>query len=242
MKPLVFVHGFLGHPSDWRPVISELPTQYDVLTPSLPGHDGAQGTEEISLTNLAEKILETLPSEFHLIGYSLGGRVALKIYEKGAHRVKSITLISAAPGVRTPLEIEERKLFDERWAKLLSEDFESFLNEWYHQPLFGDLSSEDREILIKKRRQNSPEMLRKIFLSTSQASNPHSWDIVRSITVPALFVTGEHDIKYQKIGAEIVDTNPHFRLQIIPGAGHNPTFTHPHATGLVIKDFLQSVR
>lgn len=254
VKPIVLLHGFLGSPRDWSPLVSSLPSHFDVMLPLLPGH-----TERIYQTEVAKnEIAELLPEpnlsrianiisekikyeEFHLVGYSLGGRIALKMCEVMPSRIKSLCLISAAPGLRSEIDIEERKKHDLIWAQKIEDDFKIFLQDWYDQPLFKDLSDIERRHLIEIRSHNNAQAMKSIFLGASQATNPHSWRTIEELKMPALYITGEFDDKYKTIGREIVSTNPKFKFEVIAQAGHSPHITQPIKTGLTLKEFIESI-
>ena len=71
MTPLVFLHGFLGSPAEWQPVVEQLPWAGPKQAVSLPLADSWQQG--------LQRIAESLPAECILVGYSLGARVALAI-------------------------------------------------------------------------------------------------------------------------------------------------------------------
>src|SRR5699024_9432623 len=79
--PVVLLHSFTGSSSTWTLFISEDRQKFKLITIELPGHgktiSNTPRTMELLCSDLL-KLLEHLKlSTFHLIGYSMGGRVAL---------------------------------------------------------------------------------------------------------------------------------------------------------------------
>ena len=129
---LFFLHGFLGDPDDWKEVIAHLPS-YSCKALSYPFE---------------------LPSEGILIGYSMGGRIAL------TSSLPKI-VISTHPGLTTTTEKEERWKQDQKWIdKLKTEPLSAFLHEWYSQPLFQSLKAHPTfPDVLKRRLQQNPQLL-----------------------------------------------------------------------------------
>ncbi len=125
--PLVFLHGFLGTAMDWEAVCSYLPN-CECIGFDLPGHGQSPFMEEFMI-----------PIErFHLIGYSMGGRIAMGYAEKHPEQVATLTVISAHPGLKSGEEREKRLEHDREWAKLLFElPIDDFLKRWYDQSIFN---------------------------------------------------------------------------------------------------------
>lgn len=124
--PIVFLHGFLGSKSDWEPVMSYL-KGWQCIGIDLPGHNKAPFSENIEIPY----------PYFHLVGYSMGGRLAVQYREKHPEKIASLTLLSTHPGLNTVEEKKIRKESDQKWAKLLLElPIDDFLSRWYDQPLF----------------------------------------------------------------------------------------------------------
>ena len=97
-----------------------------------------------------------------VVGYSMGGRLALYFGLRYPERCSGLFLESASPGLSSVSEQAARRRADEeKAARLETENFEEFLQEWYRQPIFVSLTREE-ELLrktIESRRRNEPEEL-----------------------------------------------------------------------------------
>ena len=133
--PLIFLHGFLGSNQDWNPVIDLLKKDFDCIALDLYPFLKDASTFE----TLSQKIIDSLEEKgffsFHLIGYSLGGRICLAINQ--IKKPLSLTILSSHFGVQDPLEKKARYQRDLRWIEVLkNESLKSFLEKWYEQPIF----------------------------------------------------------------------------------------------------------
>lgn len=100
-EPLLLLHGFTGTWHHWRPVLPELVAQFEVVAPTLAGHDGGQpfplhGTLTIARAgDVLEGHLDSLGLDTaHVVGNSLGGALALELAKRGRAR----SVVAIAPG------------------------------------------------------------------------------------------------------------------------------------------------
>jgi len=208
--PIVFLHGFLGTGQDWTGVCSFL-TDFTCIAVDLPGHGQAPFRESFELDVDFER--------FVLVGYSMGGRLAMEYAAKHPERVSSLILISAHPGLLSEDEKQKRLASDAEWAQLLLElPIDEFLSRWYDQPLFHPFKP-DLSAMSMRRRQN-PESLAKALLCFSLGKQP------RYDTKDALILVGERDEKFRKL-------YPYANL--IAGAGHMAHLENPRAVAVAIK-------
>lgn len=205
--PLVFLHGFLGSPDEWNPVLFHL-SDFHLVAIDLPGHGNTPFTKQFE---------DWIPpfSKMHLVGYSMGGRFAMQYADLFPEKIASLTLISSHRGLQNPIDKEKRLESDREWAKKLEHSFDDFLRTWYDQPIFAGY----RPNLTMRKKQNPKELV-KTFLHYSLAYqkflNPQN----------ALFVVGEKDGKYKKLYPDAA---------IIPNAGHMVHLEQPKQLANLIK-------
>ena len=165
--PLIFLHGFLGAKEDWEEMLSFFKKHFFCIAFDLPGHGSTTYCDDI-LPALKEEVLKGCSVKPILIGYSMGGRLALQLQE----HARAIVAISAHPGLKTTKEKELRKDIDVTWRKkLLTLSWEAFLAEWYAQPIFLSLHRKPDLLqqILKKRFMQNPENLNFRFLSSESA-------------------------------------------------------------------------
>jgi len=228
---IVYMHGFLGCPDDWGPLCDKLPGPHQTLI--LPGHDNCPLPDDIN-SYLAQKITKPVT----LIGYSLGGRLALDFATQFPKLVKNLIILSANPGIDDPKQRQERLKWDQAWCDVIEQQgFPTFLERWYEQPLFHSLrNSPNFDATLKKRLQHNPEFMKEVFLKLSPAILPSRWSAIQKFSFPSLFLFGEHDIKYQSIRNNLVKLG--VSTDLIPHSGHAIHLENPEACAAKIKEFL----
>ena len=199
---LTFLHGFLGAPTDWDAL--NLPGKKITL----PGHLG----KEVNLELLEQDISD----QSTLVGYSLGGRLAMHFALKFPKKINRLIILSAHPGIdkNDKTAICKRQAQDHAWANLLQEQgIDIFLNQWYQQPLFSTLDLS----LLKRRQEHDPQSLSHILINWSPAILPSLWESLYLLRSKLVFLFGEHDITYHKVAKRL---RRDFDVYMIPNAGH----------------------
>ncbi len=208
---VVFLHGWLGCRNDWDEVIKHLP--FPCLTFDLPGH----GNSPIDFDLFAE--MKKLPP-FHLVGYSLGGRVALQY----PGLTESLTLLSTHLGLQTEEEKIERLKNDQILAKkILSMPIDEFLQQWYDQPLFKSLHSKLDPCALRKNQNREGIAAALLQYSLGRQEN--------YANKKASYLVGSEDEKFRALYAQIPHT-------LIPDAGHAAHLENPIQVAKEIYDRL----
>jgi 2-succinyl-6-hydroxy-2,4-cyclohexadiene-1-carboxylate synthase len=231
---MLFLHGFMGNLDEFQPVIKLLNKDFSYLTIDLPGHGKTQvlgGDEYYTMANTANGLINLLDqlkiNQCFLVGYSMGGRLALYLTLHFPQRFIKVVLESASPGLATETERLARIKSDAQIACKLARtttkaDFMTFLINWYSQPIFGDIKNHPEfEIMLASRVQNHPGELSKSLQLMGTGKQPALWHKLADNTTPLLLLTGEQDHKFIDINTEIRQKCQVAKLKIIPDAGHN---------------------
>ena len=244
---LLFLHGFLGSKNDWNPIVDPLKDDFCCLAVDLPGHgdttvadDSLYRMENVAsaLTDLTGELGLSRPQ---VVGYSMGGRLALYLAVNHADSFSGFVLESASPGLKTAEERQARVEHDEALAqKLMSTDLKDFLADWYNQPIFETLRNDPRllEETVKHRMTNNPAGLSRSLRYMGTGTQPSLWDRLHAITRPLLLIAGEHDTKYTAIQHQMADLCPTTQMRIILDCGHNVHLERPVEYIEAIKPFL----
>jgi len=246
---VLFLHGFLGNGKEWEETVSFLADGFRCLTVDLPGHGktallnrnlgwGMENTAAAVITLLNELSIK----KCFLVGYSMGGRLALYLAFHYPLRFSKAVLESASPGLKTAAERQERIARDNRLAdQLESGDFERFLTEWYQQPLFRNLQNHPRfREMFEKRLKNDPAGLAKSLREMGTGSQPSLWDKLPQNKIPLLLVVGEKDAKFRSIAEETVSLCSAATVKVIQGCGHNVHFETPEIFAAEVINFLSA--
>ncbi|MFM1918450.1 MAG: 2-succinyl-6-hydroxy-2,4-cyclohexadiene-carboxylate synthase [Candidatus Hydrogenedentota bacterium] len=247
--PLVMLHGFLGCGADWRPIASQLAREHHVLCPDLPGHGGnpldAPVPFEELVAGLDAFLARHAASGCDLLGYSMGGRLALAHAVAHPGVARRLVLESASPGIDDPSVRESRCVHDDALAAQLASldspaDLAGWLREWYAEPLWTSLNAHPQllESVIAARSAASPLALANALRSFSTGRQPSLWGELASLRPPTLLLAGELDHKYTEITERMVDGNPGIARMVVSGCGHNVHLEAPETYTTVLKHFL----
>lgn len=248
---LIFLHGFLGSKESWEGVARLLADDFYCILPDLPGHGenrnplGRWPSLQKWAADLAVFLEKWGWEAVHLVGYSLGGRLALRFALDFPGRVRSLTLESASPGLEAAAERwARRKLDRERGRELRIGDFGKFLQAWYRQAIFGGLREDQRQHLIQAARRGGEGRRRELALiieSLSPGREPPLWDSLPRLHLPVLLIGGGEDIAYRAILSRALEVIPRAHLHLVPGAGHNVHAFFPQEVASILRAFLLSL-
>jgi 2-succinyl-6-hydroxy-2,4-cyclohexadiene-1-carboxylate synthase len=231
---LIFLHGFMGSGADWLPVMESLSDRFYCIAPELPGHHSSplplrSGFRAYSQTVLAQ-IKNMTRAPCSLVGYSMGGRIALHLGLHHPTLFHTIILESASPGLPGAEARKSRKNEDLKVCNQLKKmELHKFLNKWFEKPIFRSLSPELKQTLIRSRRGQNPQLLARVLQAAGLGHMPSLWLKLRRNTVPQLLITGELDTKFKRIAAEMKRAGTGLKAISAPGCSHivhleNPQF------------------
>lgn len=243
--PVVLLHGFTGCGDSWSEVVQALPSRPRVLSPNLLGHGvgweeegGAVYDFESEVDRLAAEIRRRGFAGSHLVGYSLGGRVALGLAVARSELFRRVTLIGTHPGLETEAERAARRRSDEEWVRRLeTEGLESFLQAWEELPLFASqraLSPGVQEAQRRLRRQHNPRGLARSLRVLGLAEMPNYRLALPRLEVPIRLLVGELDAKFQALAQVMEQRLPEAVVEVVLGVGHNVVLESPEAVARVI--------
>ena len=235
---IIFFHGFLGSGLDWQEIVTGLSKDFYCLAIDLPGHGKtlvngslmAYSMElfAISITRFCKNLGIGGAS---LVGYSMGGRLALYLSITLGKLWSAAVFESATPGIINEKLRVERQISDNKIAKSLeNNNLESFLKDWYQQPMFDAFrNNKNFYSILKQRKTNNPKELAKALRKMGLGVQPSLWHQCKTIKFPILLLAGEFDRKFCNIMKEMKSINKDFNLKIIENAGHNIHLEQPQA-------------
>lgn len=248
--PLLLLHGFLGNCLDFSQILPSLSAHFYCITPDLPGH-GNTNTEpgHYTFPHTAQSLLDLLDHldvpQTHLLGYSMGGRLALYFACEFSDRVEKVVLESTSPGLKTAVERLHRQQRDDHTAqRLLKTSLLSFLEEWYNNSLFTNLKQHPDiyTAMLQRRLSNRPEEAARALCGLSIGRQSPLWRKLASLKSPLLVVAGELDPKFVAIGKEILKTcqqnQQQATLSVFEQCGHNVHLVAPDAYTDAVVRFL----
>ena len=230
-EPILVLHGFTGNQQQWDEVAEALMDEYQVVTVDLLGHGATDSPEDyerysmdLSARNLV-KLMQSLGHDtFHLLGYSMGGRLALYTAIHHPPNIKSLILESASPGLRTEKARLDRRNRDNTLAdNIETNGIEWFVDFWEKLPLWDSqstLSQDVRDQLREQRLTNNPRGLANSLRGMGTGVQPSLWDDIDKLDLPISLIVGQFDEKFVVINHELYDLFPRSDLSIVDDAGH----------------------
>ena len=247
LPAVLLLHGFMGSSADWRGVEAALGDRAFCIAPDLPGHGASVGLAPVAYTmeetaRAVERTLDELGARRPVVvGYSMGGRLALYLALRYPDRCAAIFLESASPGLEGDEERAVRRSADEESARWLeSGDFGGFLRAWYRQPLFASLARDEGLLrrTIEARRHNDPRELARSLRGIGTGSQPSLWEELGELSVPALAVAGGQDARYAGISSRMASVSPKVEPVVMPDVGHNVHDEAPEEYAALLGRFL----
>ncbi len=218
---VVLLHGFTNTGRSWDRVIAALPGPSETLAPDIRGHGHASAQRPVTLEAVIDDIDRAAPDPFTLVGYSMGGRIALHVAFGLPGRVRRLVLIGASPGLKTATARAERRAADDKLAdRAERETIEEFAERWASTPVLADQPAAVRAAADADRRRNDPAGLAAALRGLGTGTLPSLWSRLGSLEMPVELVVGERDTKFRAIATQMAEEIHGARVVIVPGAGH----------------------
>ncbi|MEE9432121.1 MAG: 2-succinyl-6-hydroxy-2,4-cyclohexadiene-1-carboxylate synthase [Melioribacteraceae bacterium] len=238
-KPVVFLHGFSGSSLDWKFLISELSNEFESITIDLLGHGKTSSPKNIGKYSCESQVqlLDDLFKKLNivkpiLVGYSMGGRLALSYLLNHPNKVEAIVLESTSFGLKKKTEKEERKKSDGVLAsKIINSTLEEFIDYWTDIPLFDSQKNLPLTILTKQRENktstNNVLGLSNSLLGFGTGKMDNYFNELEKIKIMVLLITGRLDSKFTRISKDVNSLLSNSSHIIMDGTGHNVHLEKP---------------
>ncbi|MXX23976.1 MAG: 2-succinyl-6-hydroxy-2,4-cyclohexadiene-1-carboxylate synthase [Caldilineaceae bacterium SB0668_bin_21] len=251
--PVLLLHGFTGHGGSWAETGQRFAAAgYNVLAPDLLGHGRSAHPSDATRYGMAHAAadLNSLLDEssieaVHLLGYSMGGRLGLFFALSRPERVRTLSLVSASPGIASTAERDERRDRDDALADQIERDgIAAFVDHWESLPMWASqrryLSSEQHHQLRLQRLRNLPDGLANSLRGMGTGNQPALHEKLPTLSMPTLLIAGAEDEKFAGINRQMERRIPQARLVILPMAGHAVQLERPRAFERTVLEFWQS--
>lgn len=253
LPSVVLLHGFTGSTASWREIVKLFEGKYRTIAIDLTGHGKTSSPDDVNrysmkqqLADLEELFTALSLNQIILIGYSMGGRIALAYTVNYPNRILSLILESSSPGLKTEKERIERKAADKRLAeKILKDGLPSFVDFWENIQLFVSQKSlhEEKQLEIRKERlSQSGKGLANSLIGNGTGSQPSYWEHLETIKIPVLLLTGELDTKFVNISREMRRNIHNVRHETIEHAGHAIHVEKPGTFATMIEQHITELK
>lgn len=244
--PIVLLHGFTGSRSTWSSFVATWKEDFQIITVDLPGHGETTLQSNRSMEECCEdlaKLFEHIGlTTFHLLGYSMGGRVALSFANLYPNRILSLLLESTSPGLQSSGQRKERIEKDEKLAQRIeSEGVPGFVDFWEQIPLFKsqkNMPELSRKSVRNERLAQSKEGLAMSLRFMGTGRQPSLWDRLHTFKQPVLLIVGKLDQKFVDINKQMKISLKKADIMIVEKVGHAVHVEKPQKFGKLVTAFI----
>lgn len=244
---VVLMHGIGGNRSNWQEQLVALAAEFRAVAWDARGYGASDDyAEALAFPMFAadlERLLDHLDvASAHLVGLSMGGRIALDFYEAFPQRVASLVLCDTFPGYDASITAEQREKFIRSRKQPLIDGREP-----------RDIASVVAPTLLS--RSATPAALQRLVDSMTVLHKESYIKAIEAMTryepvaklsqvmVPTLVVCGEEDmLTPPAIAREMASLIPQAQLVLLRHAGHLSNIEQPAAFNTAVLEFLRSLR
>lgn len=245
---LVLIHGWGMHGGVWQPITKKLSQHFNLHIIDLPGMGFSRPIDPSHLEAVAEKVIEVLPDNADVCGWSFGAHVAMKVALMQPESMRRLVLVAGSPRFVNTAKRDAAAWQSgidpdvyQRFAESVSQDYRNTLVRFLSLQCMG---ADDARSTIKQLRtsfterpvptQGTLQKALRILLENDMRSE------VNGLAKPVLLVHGDRDTLVQVQAAHwLAQHLPFARLRVISGAGHAPFLSHQDQFTEALVQFLE---
>ena len=238
---LLVILGFTENDTTWPTLFG---TQVEACYALLPGHGWKPCPATTTLSGVAADLVAKLPPGQHdVVGYRLGGRVALTMAVDHPDRVGRLVLISSTAGLADPAERKQRLVRDDHLARILEDEgIGAFIALWEQQELLRPVTPYplgQRETIRAMRLNHDPRGLAAVLRTLSVGTMVGIRERLGSVKARTLLIAGNEDKRYVTEMTAMAAAIPEAKFQAIAGSGHGVHREQPYSLRRTIENFLR---
>lgn len=250
--PVLLFHGFTGSSAVWTPVRATLDMRHTTIGVDLPGHGRSSSPRDprrYALERFADDVVRVLDAldldRIALLGYSMGGRAALRVALAHPDRVAALVLESASPGIEDPVQRADRVAADLALATSIERDgVDAFVSRWEKLPMWVSQRRLPERVLSSQRatrRVNDASGLANSLRGAGAGVDASVMLRLAALNVPTLLVVGALDEPYVALGRSMQQALPDAQLVVVSEAGHAVHLERPEAMADAVLAFLDRI-
>lgn len=244
---LVLLHGWAMHGGIFEALLPELTNTYRVHCLDLPGH-GRSETEfnSIDLHSLASAVESSIPANAIVLGWSLGGLLALKLAQSCSLRgsLRALVLVSSTPRFVANDEWPhgmQPEVFAQFFNRL-QQNMQSTVQDFLRLQVRGDAHAADTFATLKTSLLQHPANPLTLQRGLELLRDADELVALSNVQVPTLVIAGEYDrITHPNASAYLAEHLPNAHYALIKRAGHAPFISHREDFLAAVRDFLSSI-
>jgi len=248
-EPLLLLHGFTCSADTWRPLLRSW-GDFRLIAVDLIGHGRTEAPKSVERYQMKQAaadlaaLLDALRIEkANVLGYSMGGRLALSFAIWYPHRLRRLVLESSSPGLKTEAERRARQEDDEALAQMIERNgVRAFVDYWEQLPLFATqkkLPKPVQDAIRRERLRHTERGLANSLRGMGTGVQPSWWDRLGEVKVPVLLLCGEYDEKFCRIAADMHERLPNSELVCVQKVGHAIHVEQPGIFAKIVSELIK---
>ena len=237
--PLLMLHGLGSSRDDWENQVPVFAEHFKVITPSLRGFgDSDKPRGPYSVRQYADDAFALLDhlevEQSHLLGFSMGGAIALQMAVNCQKRLRSMVILNSQPS----FELDH---WSKYWLALVRIVMANFMGmerttRFVSKRLFPEPHQEHlRKRMLERHGRNDKNS----YLAALHALKGWSvTDWVAGIHVPTLVIAAEEDYTPVTEKEQFVANMPNASLEMIRNSRHATHFDQPEKFNRMVVEFL----
>ncbi|MBI5494701.1 MAG: alpha/beta fold hydrolase [Deltaproteobacteria bacterium] len=214
--PTLLLHGFTRDARMWSRFRAVWSPYLRVVAPDLPGHGrSAAPGPAVTFDDVVDAVAAGLQRAHVVVGYSMGGRVALRLAARHPECVAGLVLDGVSPGITEDADRARRLADDERWMALLeSGGVQAFTEAWVAQPAFGGFVDPEA---AEQRSTQDAHALAAALRCLGTGRMPPCWDALQEVRCPVLLLNGASDTRAAERNVRMERLFPRAQHIALPG-------------------------
>lgn len=223
----MLVPGFTQTPASWRGVVEVVSESCEVVSLDVPvretftataGAIGARGRAAV------------------YVGYSMGGRLCLRLALDRPELVRALVLVSASAGIADARAREARVASDAELARTIERDgVPAFLERWLAQPMFAGVPRGAPG--LRERAALPATFLTHCLRVLGAGTMEPMWDRLHELAMPVALVTGRADTAYDAIAQHMLERIRAHATHVRLDGGHALPLEQPAVLGGFVAAF-----
>ncbi len=209
----------MQHADAWSPIAAAVGERYPVRVVDFATWTFEERLGEIEAIVGADSVL---------VGYSMGGRLALHAALR--FPLAGLVVLGASAGIEDAGERQQRRAADEELAGWIeTHSIDEVVARWERNPVFASQSPALVAVQRPGRLRHEPAQLAQLLRSAGQGTLDPIWDELGALDAPLLALAGERDAPYVAAARRLAAAVPRGTAATIPGAGHAAHLEAPDA-------------
>lgn len=245
---LALIHGWGMNGSVWQPVLKKLSKNFTLHIVDLPGMGFSQIISPYHLYSIAEKVAELLPNNTLMLGWSLGGQVAMRIALDQPEVVGKLILVGSTPCFVNVNGLSAQKHWQfgieasvfEKFTKSVQLDYQKTMMQFLSLQCMGSKFSTFTLRALRSKFAERPAPTQQLLQDAlAILLNTDLRHEIANIAQPTLIIHGDKDALAPVQAANWMRQHmPNGLLRVIAGASHAPFLSHTDTFLDAMEEFL----